>query len=85
MLFFTFSQISLEMSMLFLKTIILQCIPDKIDPANGAVALAAKSNSTGSIPPFCLKIFFFIEMGTLFSVIAFTFLIFQQQLYSLCG
>ena len=45
---------------------------DKSDPANGAVVLAAKGNSIGSIPPFCLKILFFVEMGTLFSVIAFT-------------
>ena len=37
LLLFTFSQISLEMSML-------------------AAALAAKGNSIGSIPPFCLKI-----------------------------
>ena len=47
-------------------------MPDKSDPANGAVALAAKGNSIGSIPPFCLKILFFVETGTLFSVIAFT-------------
>ena len=63
------------MSMLFLKTIIqnnFPTIPDKSDPANGAAALAAKGNSIGSIPPFYLKILFFVEMGTLFSVIAFT-------------
>ena len=47
-------------------------MPDKGEPAKGAVALAAKGNSIGSILPFCLKILFFVETGTLFSVIAFT-------------
>ena len=42
-----------------MKTILFKnnfpAIPDKSDPANGAVTLAAKDNSIGSIPPFCLK------------------------------
>ena len=67
---------SLEMSMLFLKAIFsleyFPNIPDKSEPAKGAAALAAKGNSIGSIPPFCLKFSFLLRRGPYFSVIAFT-------------